>query len=563
MIQCQWCQAQNQPGTTSCQTCGAPLDERDKVSDSGWREAPRLRDMTEFQFSGSTCQVEGELVPVAEINLHPQDGVYFEHHVLLWKDESVPLSSLNTGGGMKRSIGGMPHIVTVANGPGRIAFSRDAPGELVVLPLHPGMELDVREHAFLVASHSVQYSFVRIKGLANLLHGGNGMYMDRFVTAGDPGMLLLHGNGNVLERMLRPGEKILVEPGGFLYKDSSVQMQAAQMPLKTGHAAARHVPRRDDRARPGRHPVDVRPPPRGLRAAGMNTYICRYCRQPSDPSAPTCPLCGAPVDIRSSVSDSGWVEQPPIKDMARLQFGQSHCQIAGTTVPVAEFNLAPNDWIYFSHHVLLWTEPQTRLTNMPMRGAWNRMMAGLPLVMVEAPRPRAHRAVGQPRGRGRGAADAARPADLGPRAPVPVRHRQHQATTGTRRTSGTRPARTATTGRPTTRWASSATCSARRGPRACCCCTRRATPSSATCSRARRLLIQPSSLLYRDVSVRMDLHLEYPRNMGFAFWHNRWSYRSIWLRLSGPGRVAVQSVYQPPEDTEVIASHSYATTHHW
>jgi len=119
----------------------------------------------------------------------------------------------------------------------------------------------------------------------------------------------------------------------------------------------------------------------------MNTYICRYCRQPSDPNSPTCPLCGAPVDIRSSVSESGWVQQPAIKDMARLQFGQSHLQIAGTTVPVAEFNLAPNDWIYFSHHVLLWTDPATRLTNMPMRGAWNRMMAGMPLVMVEGRGP--------------------------------------------------------------------------------------------------------------------------------------------------------------------------------
>jgi hypothetical protein len=51
--------------------------------------------------------------------------------------------------------------------------------------------------------------------------------------------------------------------------------------------------------------------------------------------------------------------------------------------------------------------------------------------------------------------------------------------------------------------------------------------------------------------------------MGFAFWHSRWSYRSIWVRLWGPGRVAVQSIYQPPEDTEVIRRHSYATTHHW
>lgn len=210
------------------------MDERDRVSDSGWREAPRLRDMTEFRFSGSTCQVEGELVPVAEINLGHNDAIYLEHHVMLWKDETVPISAMNTGGGFKRMLGGMPYTVTIAHGTGRVAVSRDAPGEIVVLPMHPGMELDVREHAFLLASASVQYSFVRIKGLANLLHGGNGMYMDRFITAGQPGMLILHGYGNVFERTLRPGERIILEPGGFLYKDASVDMQAVQLPLRTG-----------------------------------------------------------------------------------------------------------------------------------------------------------------------------------------------------------------------------------------------------------------------------------------------------------------------------------------
>jgi len=124
--------------------------------------------------------------------------------------------------------------VTVASGPGRIAFSRNAPGEMVVLPLHPGMELDVREHAFLLASHTIQYSFIRIKGLVNLLHGGNGMYMDRFVTSNQPGLLLLHGYGNVFQKTLQPGEKILVEPGGFLYKDSTVTMNAVQQDVKTG-----------------------------------------------------------------------------------------------------------------------------------------------------------------------------------------------------------------------------------------------------------------------------------------------------------------------------------------
>jgi uncharacterized protein (AIM24 family) len=233
-IECQWCKAQNAPDRTTCDTCGAPLDARNLVSDSGWREAPRLRDMTEFRFSNSMCQVEGEIVPVAEINLGQGDMVFFEHHVMLWKEESVPMSTQPTSGGLKRMLGGMPMVISQAHGPGRIAFSRDATGEVVVLPLHPSMELDVRGHSFLLASHSIAYSFVQLKGLTNILHGGEGMFMDRFVTAGEPGILLLHGYGNVFERTLGDGEKILVEPGGFLYKDSSVQMNVQQQNIRTG-----------------------------------------------------------------------------------------------------------------------------------------------------------------------------------------------------------------------------------------------------------------------------------------------------------------------------------------
>ncbi len=233
-IQCQWCQGQNEKTATSCRFCGAPLDVRNLVSESGWREAPRLRDMTEIHFGESTCQVEGEIVPVAEIHIASGDSVYFEHHVMLWKEESVPLTTLQLPGGIKRVLAGMPFIISVASGQGRIAFSRDATGELVVLPLHPGMELDVREHSFLLASHTIQYSFVRIKGLANILFGGQGMFMDRFVTASAPGLLILHGYGNVFERTLKAGESILLEPGAFLYKDSTVTMAVQQQKLTSG-----------------------------------------------------------------------------------------------------------------------------------------------------------------------------------------------------------------------------------------------------------------------------------------------------------------------------------------
>jgi len=233
-IECTWCSSQNPIELTSCSTCGAPLDVKNKVSSAGWTSAPRIKDLTEIHFSNSTCQVDGQIVPVAEISLAENDSIYYEHHVMLWKDESLRIDLLPLKGGMKRVFSGMPFIVNTSTGPGRIAFSRDTTGELVILPIHPNTEMDVREHAFLLASSSVDYSYVRIKGMVNILFGGQGMFMDRFIAEEKQGLLVLHGYGNVFQKTLQENESILLEPGAFLYKDSSVTMQVERQPLTKG-----------------------------------------------------------------------------------------------------------------------------------------------------------------------------------------------------------------------------------------------------------------------------------------------------------------------------------------
>ncbi len=86
--------------------------------------------------------------------------------------------------------------------------------------------------------------------------------MDRFVTTGAPGLLILHGYGNVFERVLRPGESIMVEPGAFLIQDSSVTMQV-EFQKRLGSELVRryeHEPGADDRARARRDSIDVRAP---------------------------------------------------------------------------------------------------------------------------------------------------------------------------------------------------------------------------------------------------------------------------------------------------------------
>jgi uncharacterized protein (AIM24 family) len=235
---------QNLPTVTSCQACGAALDVKNLVSDSGWREAPRRRDLTEIHFGkGSTCQLEGEIVPVVDVSLAARESVYFEHHVLLWKEEAVRLDVLPLNNSLKRWLAGMPLVITTATGPGRVAFSRDATGELLIMLLHPGMRIDVREHAFVLASGQIDYSYVRIKGLRNILFGGQGMFMDQFVTTTsegthypvgrfmdrfrattEHGLLLLHGRGNVFVRRLDGGQSVLVKPPALIYKDTGVTM---------------------------------------------------------------------------------------------------------------------------------------------------------------------------------------------------------------------------------------------------------------------------------------------------------------------------------------------------
>jgi uncharacterized protein (AIM24 family) len=292
----------------------------------------------------------------------------------------------------------------------------------------------------------------------------------------------------------------------------------------------------------------------------MNQYICRYCRQPSDPSQPTCPLCGAPVDIKSVVSDSGWTEQPAIRDMARLQFGQSHLQVTGIRIPIAEFTLSPQDWIYFSHHVMLWTDPQTRLQSMSMKGGWKRVMAGMPVLMMQAQGP-GHIALSDNH--------------AGEVVALPLQHgqsmwvREHRflCATGNVNYDWDQNHIWYTTGTgddkewhyPMGQYGDTFTATAGPG------LLMLHSPGNTfirDLKHGESLLVQPSSLLYRDISVRMHLHLEYPRNLGFAFWSNTLDYRNIWLRLNGPGRVAVQSVYEPAEECERITDFSYSTTSH-
>src|ERR1700693_4003146 len=167
-------------------------------------------------FAGVTYHVDGELVPVLTTELSSVP-VYFEHHILLWKDTQTQIGMKSLSGAFKRILSGMPVFMTEAHGPGRIAFSRDGAGHVLAMHLKQGQALDVREHQFLAATDALDYSFTRVKGVANMLLGGTGFFIDTFYAPQYSGVLWLHGYGNVFEVTLQPNEQIDIEPGGWIY----------------------------------------------------------------------------------------------------------------------------------------------------------------------------------------------------------------------------------------------------------------------------------------------------------------------------------------------------------
>ena len=242
---CANCGSPVQAGATFCGRCGTPMAGADGLASSASGAMPGVGGYTEpepllhdpegvIRAGDIAVKIEGELVPVVDVELGGRESVYFEHHILLWKQPRVQIGTRSVKGAVKRIFAGLQIFVTEARGPGNIAFSREAPGQIVALRLRRGEEVHVREHQFLLASSSVDYGFFRVKGIANIFFGGTGFFIDSFQGTGDDGLLLVHGYGNVFTKALDRGESLDVEPGEFLWKDASVQLDTTVTNLSTG-----------------------------------------------------------------------------------------------------------------------------------------------------------------------------------------------------------------------------------------------------------------------------------------------------------------------------------------
>jgi uncharacterized protein (AIM24 family) len=317
------------------------------------------------------------------------------------------------------------------------------------------------------------------------------------------------------------------------------------------------------------------------------TYTCPYCHRESPGGGESCPSCGAPVDVRLRTTAGGWTELPAMKDMTHIQAGHSTVQIEGSISGVADWNLAAGESLFFPHHVLLWQDPSVTVDALPMSKPWTRHRAGLPLVMLRATGPGhiafSHQSSGElialpvPTGAaidvcehkllvatnnvaydwyesgvwystsGRDAADQGAGAGLLRLGMEAAGQNREQRADETRWHY------------PMGQFLDRFTATERPG---LVLIGARGNAYMRTLAEGESLLVKPPALLFKDPTIALQLHVEYP-GAGIKLWRS-WGNRYLWLRLWGPGRIGIESGYVAADDPgTAFGSVSPSTQHAW
>lgn len=176
------------------------------------------------------------LVPSVLATLAPEESLYCEHGIMLFKDPGVAVGrkTIHTGGFMqtteRTTVGGMPYFLTEFIGPGHVGLSRDGVGDVRVLELEPNEVLDVAGGSLVCAENRIPYNMFHIKG-THRPGQLTGVWLDRLTG---PGKIAVHGYGDLITMTLAKNEHITCDMGALLYKSGSLQAETKNLPFGSG-----------------------------------------------------------------------------------------------------------------------------------------------------------------------------------------------------------------------------------------------------------------------------------------------------------------------------------------
>ena len=169
-------------------------------------------------------ELSGTVMQTVSIDLAPGEVVFSQTNSMCWMNDAVEMNTHTGGGffaGLKRSLGGGSFFITdfTARGAGHVAFAPRFPGTILPIALADGQSLVCRKETFLCAEKTVTLEIAWQKRFGAGLFGGEGFILQK-VTG--PGTVFLDLSGEVVEKDLAPGERLLVHAGHVGVMDPTV-----------------------------------------------------------------------------------------------------------------------------------------------------------------------------------------------------------------------------------------------------------------------------------------------------------------------------------------------------
>lgn len=169
-------------------------------------------------------EISGTIMQTLSVDLNPGEKIFSQTNSMAWMNEQIDMAT-NTGGGffegLKRSFGGGSFFVTEfsATGNGHIAFAPRFPGKIIARDLARGESLVCRKESFLCAQDTVTLDIAWQKRLGAGFFSGEGFILQK-VTG--PGTVWLDLSGEVVEKELAAGERLLVHAGHIGVQSESI-----------------------------------------------------------------------------------------------------------------------------------------------------------------------------------------------------------------------------------------------------------------------------------------------------------------------------------------------------
>lgn len=170
-------------------------------------------------------EIKGGAFPMVICKLQKGETMQDETGAMSYMTPGIKMETTTGGGllkGLGRALSGdtlFLNYFTAENDNEEIGFSACYPGKIIPIRLDGNNSIIGQKNAFLTAEKDVNLEMHFRKKLGAGIFGGEGFILQKFTGKG---MLFLEIDGEVIEKTLQPGEKLIVDQGHVAAMDASV-----------------------------------------------------------------------------------------------------------------------------------------------------------------------------------------------------------------------------------------------------------------------------------------------------------------------------------------------------